>query len=69
MENQDIEIGVTVSSVSVDVTGKLIGAKFLEDKEMSFEQKTDPDFRLKRLIKEYNNGQSIIYCSRCHHCR
>lgn len=69
MENQDIKIDVSISSVSVDVSGKLVGAKFLKDEEMSFEQKTDPDYRLKRLIEEHNNGQSIIYCSRCHHCR
>lgn len=40
---------------------------FLRDEDLSFEQLTDPDYRLKRIKKEYN--YSPVYCSRCHHCR
>jgi hypothetical protein len=41
---------------------------FLNDNEISKEQLFDPDYRLKILIRDYNNYKPL-YCSKCHHCR
>ena len=42
--------------------------KFRERSELSTEQLTDPDYRLKQLEK-LNGGKLSITCSKCHHCR
>ena len=42
--------------------------QFRDPKELSQEQLTDPDYRLKQLEK-INEGKLSITCSRCHHCR
>ena len=42
--------------------------KFRDPKELSHEQLTDPDYRLKQLEK-LNRGKLSITCSKCHHCR
>ena len=41
---------------------------FIDEKELSNEQLTDPDFRLKSLEKLYGTKYPIS-CSKCHHCR
>ena len=48
--------------------GQLKKLKFRNSSELSTEQLTDPDFRLKQLNK-HNNGKPAITCSKCHHCR
>ncbi len=45
-----------------------IKPKFRDSTELSPEQLTDPDYRLKQLEK-LNRGKFSITCSRCHHCR
>ena len=45
-----------------------IKPKFRDSAELSPEQLTDPDYRLKQLEK-LNRGKFSITCSRCHHCR
>jgi hypothetical protein len=47
---------------------KLNGSKFLNSNELTFEQLTDPDFRLKQIKKLVGNEKAIT-CSKCHHCR
>lgn len=42
--------------------------KFREHSELSTEQLTDPDYRLKQLEK-LNEGKLPVTCSKCHHCR
>ena len=42
--------------------------KFRDPSELSPEQLTDPDYRLKQLEK-INEGKLSITCSKCHHCR
>ena len=42
--------------------------KFRDPSELSPEQLTDPDYRLKQLEK-LNEGKLSITCSKCHHCR
>lgn len=42
--------------------------KFRDPRELSLEQLTDPDYRLKQLEK-LNGGKLSILCSKCHHCR
>lgn len=42
--------------------------KFRDESELTEEQLTDPDFRLKQLVK-LNKGKLSITCSKCHHCR
>lgn len=50
-----------------DVSG-IIRLKFRKCGDLSLEQRTDPDYRLKQLEK-LNGGKLSITCSRCHHCR
>ena len=45
-----------------------IEPKFRKSNELSTEQLTDPDYRLKQL-EEINKGTLSISCSKCHHCR
>lgn len=45
-----------------------IKPKFRKYNELSFEQLTDPDYRLKHL-EILNGGELSITCSKCHHCR
>jgi hypothetical protein len=47
---------------------EIIKPKFRDSTELSPEQLTDPDYRLKQLEK-LNRGKFSITCSRCHHCR
>ncbi len=47
---------------------KVIGPKFRKDSELSLEQRTDPDYRLKQL-ERLSGGKLSITCSKCHHCR
>jgi hypothetical protein len=42
--------------------------KFRDENELSFEERTDPDYRLRQLA-QYYRGKLPITCSRCHHCR
>lgn len=53
---------------SSDRTLKQFKPKFLDENELSLEQRTDPDYRLKQLVQQYR-GRLPITCSRCHHCR
>ena len=41
--------------------------KFRNPDEMTVEELTDPDYRLKQLMKD--NGVQPLTCSKCHHCR
>lgn len=58
---------VTVEEYKKNVS-EMIEPKFRKYSELSIEQRTDPDFRLKELEK-LNEGRLSITCSRCHHCR
>lgn len=42
--------------------------KFRKYRELSFEQRTDPDYRLKQ-VEKLNGGNLSVTCSKCHHCR
>jgi len=52
--------------VKEKTTGK-VGPKFRNPGDMTEEELTDPDYRLKQLMKQ--NGASPMTCSKCHHCR
>jgi len=56
-----------VKQLKRDVS-EIIEPKFRKYSELSFEQRTDPDYRLKQLEK-LNGGNLAITCSKCHHCR
>ena len=43
--------------------------KFLNTDELTEEQLTDPDFRLKEVQKLGKKNGYPLTCSRCHHCR
>lgn len=62
MDNKEI-----VKELKRDVS-EIIEPKFRKYNELSFEQRTDPDYRLKQLEK-LNGGKLSITCSKCHHCR
>lgn len=47
---------------------KTVANKFRDPEELSTEQLTDPDYRLKSLQKQ-SGGKLNITCSKCHHCR
>lgn len=42
--------------------------KFRRSSELTSEQLTDPDYRLKQL-QNLSGGKLSITCSKCHHCR
>lgn len=62
MDNKEI-----LKELKRDVS-EIIEPKFRKYNELSFEQRTDPDYRLKQLEK-LNGGKLSITCSKCHHCR
>jgi len=44
--------------------------KFRDVDELTYEQLTDPDYRLKQVAKDAGIDESqILICSKCHHCR
>lgn len=45
----------------------ILEPKFRSPEEMTTEELTDPDYRLKQILKQ--NGQHPLSCSKCHHCR
>lgn len=47
---------------------EMIGPGFRKHSELSIDQQTDPDYRIKQLEK-INGDKLSITCSRCHHCR
>ena len=47
---------------------KVIKPKFRKDGELSLEQRSDPDYRLKQ-IETLNGDKLSITCSKCQHCR
>ena len=51
-----------------DTSKEIAKPKFRDPSELTEEQLTDPDYRLKQLGK-LNGGKLSITCSKCHHCR
>ncbi|MEW6613918.1 MAG: hypothetical protein AB1401_00380 [Thermodesulfobacteriota bacterium] len=47
---------------------KMIKPKFRKYQELTVEQRTDPDYRVKELMK-LSGDESFIGCTKCHHCR
>ena len=44
--------------------------KFRNISELTTEQLTDPDYRIKKIAKEAGISEwEIIICTKCHHCR
>jgi len=49
---------------------RLVGPKFRDVGELTYEQLTDPDYRLKQIARDAGISESqILICSKCHHCR
>ena len=47
-----------------------IEPSFRDPATMTEEELTDPDYALKKLTRDFANGNiDILTCSRCHHCR
>lgn len=46
-----------------------IKPKFRDISELTHEQLTDPDYRLKEVQKLAGEYNFDITCSKCHHCR
>jgi hypothetical protein len=46
----------------------LVEPTFRKESELSLDQRTDPDYRLKELQRLSGKELSLI-CSKCHHCR
>lgn len=46
----------------------IVQPKFRDKSELTEEQLSDPDYRLKQLKKQ-SGGKISITCSKCHHCR
>lgn len=47
---------------------KTLEPRFRDPNELSYEQLNDPDYAFKYL-ERINNGNLLITCSKCHHCR
>jgi len=44
--------------------------KFRDISELTEEQLTDPDYRLKKIAKDAGISETeMLICSKCHHCR
>lgn len=52
----------------VKEVGKIRGPTFRDPSTMTVEELTDPDYRMKQLMRGSKDGQPAI-CSKCHHCR
>ena len=47
-----------------------IEPSFRDPASMTEDELTDPNYALKKLAKDFGNGNTdILTCSRCHHCR
>lgn len=56
-----------VSSIQVK---EKVKPKFRDPSELTEEQLTDPDYRLKKIARESGIPDSeMLICSKCHHCR
>ena len=48
----------------------MVVPKFRDVSELTYEQLTDPDYRLKGIARDYGVEESrVLICSKCHHCR
>lgn len=63
-----ILIAEEVEMSEMERIGRLKKPKFRKVSELTNEELTDPDFRLKQLEK-LNKDKLQITCSKCHHCR
>ena len=62
-------MAVAVRERVIKETPKVLAEpKFRDPTTMTIEELTDPDYRLKQLVK-LNGGKPGAICSRCHHCR
>jgi len=44
--------------------------KFINPDELTEEQLTDPDYRIKQIAKQAGiDERKMLICSKCHHCR
>jgi hypothetical protein len=51
-------------------TAEGVAYKFRSENELTEEQLTDPDYRIKTLAIEAGLDPSkMLICSKCHHCR
>ncbi len=51
-------------------TEVILDPKFRNPEDMTEEELTDPDYRKKRLARDFGNGNiDRMTCSKCHHCR
>ena len=58
---------MTVATKEKTKTPEKIKPKFRNPDDMTEEELTDPDYRLKQLMKQ--NDTDPLTCSKCHHCR
>ena len=56
------------TTIEAKVMMNNVKSEFIEEKYLTKEQLTDPDYRLKMLQNIYGKQKSVS-CSRCHHCR
>lgn len=61
-------MGVKVAVKEKEIKVPAVVQGFRNPSDMTVEQLTDPDYRLKQLEK-LNKGKLSITCSKCHHCR
>jgi len=65
---EEVKMSQSAIQTLSDRTSKQFKPKFRDENGLSFEQRTDPDYRLRQLA-QYYRGKLPITCSRCHHCR
>jgi len=63
-----IQVLPGTEEVAVEIRRAAQAPKFRDESELTEEQLTDPDYRLKQLAK-LSDGKFSITCSKCHHCR
>ena len=59
-----------VVGVDEKMSQGMVVSRFRDIDELTYEQLTDPDYRLKRIARDSGVDESqILICSKCHHCR
>jgi len=64
-------VAVKEKIVSKEEPQKNTEPTFRNSDEMTIEELTDPDYRLKQVVKHFgsNKESTPAICSKCHHCR
>jgi len=62
-------MGIDVAERVESVSSKITEPKFRDISTLTYEQRTDPDYHLKKLQELAGEYNFDVTCSKCHHCR